>query len=131
MWVPITPSLKGPSEDQTMAWILLTRANVASTLGVRPQQIDVWREHEGLPCFTLKFSRRRFYSELAVIKWAKEHGKPVYDIDRCFYQSSVDCPQCGQSLIHNARGHYKCPKGCKLPRRIGPPLGPPVYKYQS
>ena len=105
-----------------MARILLTRAQAAAMLGVRPQQIVEWREREGLPCLSRKFSGGRLYSEAAVKKWAKQHGRRVYDIDRCFYQSSFACPNCGRSLMHDGKGYYKCSKGCTLPRRLGPRL---------
>lgn len=154
-----------------MARILLNRAQAAAMLNVEVKQIDAWRENDGLLCFTLKFRRRRFYSEAALKKWAKKRGKPVYEImdpkdrslyrpsglwkrkcptcgelllfnrllegrpdycicpngcklpDRHHHQSSTKCPKCGWSLVHNGRGNYKCPKGCKLPTIKCPKCG--------
>lgn len=114
---------------------LLTRAQAAATLGVRPQQIDVWREKKDLPCSTVKFTGRRYYPEAPVRKWAKQRGKPIYEIvdpkdleerskrassiwqhwqqvnarlppsDPYAWRSSAKCPECGQQLLVHVGGN--------------------------
>ena len=118
---------------------LLTRAQVATMLGVTTKQVIEWRDNYGLPCSTKKFDSRRSYPESEVREWATELGKRTYPIhekkkkdpypgaklfddeptpeDQQYHPTfNLKCVECGKGLLaHNTDGRkYKCPGGCKV-----------------